>query len=108
MKAHRTGSIGNRSVVFLIAFLLKVGSKSPAMSPTARTGGRLHASVREGEGEDVSTYGSAAAPRRYVETYWREPTLRSALTDAGWIVSEIRRCVGKPHDRWLSVRATRA
>lgn len=84
------------------------GTVLARLAEATRTGGRLHASVREGEGEDVSTHGSAAAPRRYVETYWREPTLRSALTDAGWIVSEIRRCVGKPHDRWLSVRATRA
>lgn len=84
------------------------GTVLARLAEGTRTGGRLHASVREGEGEDVSTHGSAAAPRRYVETYWREPTLRSALTDAGWIVSEIRRCVGKPHDRWLSVRATRA
>ena len=53
------------------------------MAEATRTGGRLHLSVREGDGEDVSTHGSAAAPRRYVETYWREPALRSALTDAG-------------------------
>jgi hypothetical protein len=77
------------------------------LAEATRAGGRLHASVREGDGEDVSTHGSAA-PRRYVETYWREPALRSALTDAGWIVSEVRRCVGRPGDRWLSVRASRA
>lgn len=78
------------------------------LAEATRTGGRLHASVREGDGEDVSTRGNAASPRRYFETYWRESALRSALTDAGWIVSEVRRCVGKPHDRWLSVRASRA
>ena len=78
------------------------------LAEATRAGGRLHASVREGDGEDVSTRGSASAPRRYVETYWREPALRSALTDAGWIVSEIRRCVGSPNDWWLSVRASRA
>lgn len=61
------------------------------LAEATRTGGRLHASVREGEGEDVSTHGSAAARRRYVQTYWREPALRSALTDAGWIVSDVRR-----------------
>ncbi|WP_259664001.1 hypothetical protein [Rhizobium bangladeshense] len=72
------------------------------------TGGGCHASVREGDGEDVCSHGGAEAPRRYVETYWREPALRSVLTDAGWIVSEIRRCIGKPNDRWLSVRASRA
>jgi SAM-dependent methyltransferase len=78
------------------------------LAAATRTGGRLHVSVREGDGEDVSTHGSAAAPRRYVETYWREPALRSALTDAGWVVSEVRRCTGKPDDPWLSVRASRA
>ncbi|CDZ42160.1 bifunctional 2-polyprenyl-6-hydroxyphenol methylase/3-demethylubiquinol 3-O-methyltransferase UbiG [Neorhizobium galegae] len=78
------------------------------LAKATRTGGRLHASVREGDGDDVSTHGSAAAPRRYVETYWREPALRSTLTDAGWIVSELRHCVGSPNDRWLSVRASRA
>jgi SAM-dependent methyltransferase len=78
------------------------------LAEATRTGGRLHVSVREGDGEKVSTHGSAAAPRRYVETYWREPALRSALTDAGWRVSEVRRCIGKPDDRWLSVRAHRA
>lgn len=78
------------------------------LAEATRTGGRLHASVRDGDGEDVSTHGDDAAPRRYAETYWREPALRSALTDAGWVVSEIRRCMGKPDDWWLSVRASRA
>ncbi|MBB4483321.1 class I SAM-dependent methyltransferase [Rhizobium etli] len=78
------------------------------LAEATRFGGRLHVSVREGDGEDVSTHGSAAAPRRYVETYWREPALRSALTNADWIVSDISRYVGRPHDRWLSVRASRA
>lgn len=78
------------------------------LAEATRTGGRLHISVREGDGEDVSIRGSAAAPRRYVETYWREPALRSALTDTGWIVTELRRCVGRPNDQWLSVRASRA
>ncbi|MEQ8751323.1 MAG: hypothetical protein RIC52_16275, partial [Amphiplicatus sp.] len=72
-----------------------------------RTGGPLHVSVRDGDGEDVTTHGGAA-PRRYVETYWREPALRSALADAGWIVSGIRRYVGRSDDWWLSVRASRA
>jgi SAM-dependent methyltransferase len=85
-----------------------LGTVLGRLAAATRTGGRLHASVREGDGEGVSTHGSAAAPRRYIETYWREPALRSVLTDAGWIVSEIRRCVGRPDDRWLSVRAGRA
>ena len=77
------------------------------LAEATRTGGRLHASVREGEGEDVSR-GSGAASRCYVETYWRESALRSALADAGWIVSGVRRCIGRPDDWWLSVRASRA
>jgi len=78
------------------------------LANATRKGGRLHASVREGDGEDVSTHGSATDPRRYAETYWREPALRSVLADAGWVVSEIRRYVGRPGDIWLSVRAGRA
>jgi SAM-dependent methyltransferase len=86
-----------------------LGTVLGRLAEATRTDGQLHASVREGDGDDVSTTpGSAAAPRRYVETYWREPALRSALTDAGWIVSEVRRCIGRPDDRWLSVRARRA
>jgi SAM-dependent methyltransferase len=78
------------------------------LADATRKGGRLHASLREGDGEDVSTHGSATEPRRYVETYWREPALRAVLADAGWTVSEIRHCVGRPGDTWLSVRASRA
>jgi len=77
------------------------------LAKATRTGGRLHASVREGDGEEVSTHGGGATPRRYVETYWREPALRAVHADAGWIVGEVRRYVGRPDDRWLSVRATR-
>lgn len=77
------------------------------LAAATRTGGRLHASVREGDGEDVTVDGSAAAPLRYVETHWREPALGSALAAAGWIVDEIRCCSGRPGDHWLSVRASR-
>jgi SAM-dependent methyltransferase len=85
-----------------------LGTVLRRLADATRTGGRLHASVRDGDGEDDSTHGSAVAPRRYVETYWREAALRSVLTDAGWVVSEIRRCMGRPDDWWLSVRASRA
>lgn len=84
-----------------------LGTVLGRLAEATRPGGRLHASVREGDGDDVSTHGSAAAPRRYVETYWREPALRSALENAGWAVSEIRRYTGRPDDHWLSVRASR-
>lgn len=77
------------------------------LAEATRAGGRLHASVRDGDGERAFTYGSAAVPRRYAETFWREGELRSALTDAGWTVSEVRRCMGRPDDWWLSVRASR-
>jgi SAM-dependent methyltransferase len=85
-----------------------LGTVLGRLAEATRTGGRLHVSVREGDGAEVSTHGSAEAPRRYVETYWREPALRSAFTDAGWIVSDICQYIGKPEDRWLSVRAGRA
>jgi len=78
------------------------------LAGATRAGGPLHVSVRDGDGEDVSTHGDAEAPRRYVETYWREPALRSVLAGAGWVVSEVRRYVGRPDDPWLSVRARRA
>jgi SAM-dependent methyltransferase len=83
------------------------GTVLERLAGATRTGGRLHVSVREGDGEKISIEGSAAAPRRYVETCWREPALRSAVTDAGWKVDAIRRCIGRPGDRWLSVRASR-
>lgn len=73
------------------------------LAAATRSGGRLHASVRDGDGEHVSAEGSL----RYTETYWREPALRSVLVDAGWVVDEIRRCTGRPGDHWLSVRARR-
>jgi SAM-dependent methyltransferase len=85
-----------------------LGAVLGRLAAATRAGGPLHVSVREGDGEDVSAHGGAAAPRRYVETYWREPALRSVLADAGWTVSEVRRYIGRPDDRWLSVRATRA
>lgn len=77
------------------------------LAAATRSGGPLHVSVRDGDGEDVTAHGGAAAPRRYAETYWREPALRAALESAGWRVSLIRRCMGRPDDWWLSVRARR-
>lgn len=85
-----------------------LGTVLGRLAAATRPDGRLHASVREGDGEDVSCEEGGATPRRYVETYWREPALRSTVTDAGWIVGEVRRYVGRPGDLWLSIRATRA
>jgi cyclopropane fatty-acyl-phospholipid synthase-like methyltransferase len=73
------------------------------LAEATRRGGPIHVSVREGDGEEVSTRGS----HRFVETYWREPALRDALTRAGWTVSDVLRYVGRPGDQWLSVRASR-
>jgi SAM-dependent methyltransferase len=84
------------------------GTVAGRLASATRQGGPLHVSVRDGDGDEVSTRDDATAPRRYVETYWREPALTSALTDAGWIVSEVRRYTGRPGDLWLSVRASRA
>ena len=78
------------------------------LAEATRTGGCLHVSVRDGDGEEVAIRGNAATPRRYFETYWREPALRSALADAGWVVGEVFRYIGRPEDRWLSARASRA
>lgn len=85
-----------------------LGTVLRRLAEATRTSGRLHVSVREGDGAHMTTYGEAAAPRRYVETYWREPALRRVHQEAGWAVNEIRRVAGKPDDCWLSVRAERA
>ncbi|HEY0628275.1 MAG TPA: class I SAM-dependent methyltransferase [Sphingomicrobium sp.] len=77
------------------------------LAAATRVGGQLHASVRDGDGEKVSFHGETP-PRRYVETYWREPALRTAVTQAGWIVDDICRYMGRPDDYWLSIRASRA
>lgn len=84
-------------------FVTVVGRLAEAVRP----GGRLHVSVRDGDGEEVTTQRDGAAPRRYFETYWREHALRSALEGAGWTVEAVRRCMGRPDDWWLSVRASR-
>lgn len=80
-----------------------LGTVLGRLAGATRTGGRLHVSVRDGDGERISEDGG----RRYVETCWREPALRSAVTGAGWIVDAIHHCTGRPGDRWLSVRARR-
>lgn len=78
------------------------------LAKVTRSGGPLHVSVRDGDGEEDSAHGDGVAQRRCLETYWREPALHSELTGARWIVSEITRCIGRPNDHWLSVRASRA
>jgi SAM-dependent methyltransferase len=85
-----------------------LGTVLRRLAEVARTDGPLHVSVREGDGVDVTTHASASGTRRYVETYWREPALRFALANAGWIVSDVRQSIGRPGDQWLSARAGRA
>ena len=75
------------------------------LAKATRTGGRIHASFKEGEGEKRSTYGTRDAPRRYTDTLWREPDLRSEFSSAGWVVDEVGR---QGEKRWLAVRAHRA
>ena len=75
------------------------------LGAATRRGGRLQVSVRDGDGESVSTHGDSAHGQRYVETYWREPALRSTVTVAGWTIDDVCRYEGRPNDWWLSVRA---
>lgn len=84
-----------------------LGAVLRRLAEATRAGGQLHASVRDGDGEEVSFHGEMAE-RRYAETYWREPALRSVVTEAGWIADDIRRRTGRPDDPWLIVRARRA
>jgi SAM-dependent methyltransferase len=74
------------------------------LAAATRSGGRIHASFKEGEGEERSTFGSADAPRCYTDTLWQEPDLRSQFASAGWIVDEVGRHGDKP---WLAVRGHR-
>lgn len=70
-----------------------------------REGGRLHLSLKEGDGEGWSTHGAVAQPRFF--TYWREGPLRAALADAGWAVDRLERRAGLRADRWLVVAGVR-
>jgi SAM-dependent methyltransferase len=74
------------------------------LAKATRSGGRIHASFKEGDGEECSTYGAPDAPRRYTDTLWREPDLRSEFSSAGWVVDEVGRHGEKP---WLAVRGHR-
>ena len=74
------------------------------LAKVTRPGGRIHASFKEGDGEERSNYGTADAPRRYTDTLWREPDLRSEFSSAGWVVDEVGRHGEKP---WLAVRGHR-
>jgi SAM-dependent methyltransferase len=81
----------------LVTVLARLGAAT-------RSGGRIHASFKEGDGEDRSTSGTPDAPRRYTDTLWRAADLRLQFTAAGWVVDGIG-----PHGAtpWLAVRAHR-
>jgi hypothetical protein len=68
-----------------------------------RSGGLLHLTLKEGDGERWSTHGDVAAPRWF--TYWREEPLRDALVGAGWSVEHLGR--HEADEGWLEALATR-
>ncbi len=79
------------------------------LAAVTRPGGTLHMTLKEGDGAGWSVHGHVGAPRFF--TYWREDPLRAHLTEAGWVVDEVRRGDSTPVDRpsepWLVVFATR-
>jgi SAM-dependent methyltransferase len=74
------------------------------LAAATRSGGRIHASFKDGDGEIQSTAGTPDAPQRYTDTLWREPDLRGQFTAAGWVVDEVGTHGNAP---WLAVRGHR-
>lgn len=74
------------------------------LAKVTRSGGRIHASLKEGDGEVRSTSGTPATPLHYTETLWREPDLRAQSSAAGWVVDKVGTHGDKP---WLAVRGHR-
>ena len=74
------------------------------LAEATRSGGRIHASFKEGEGEVRLTAGTPDAPQRYTDTLWRESDLRAQFAAAGWVVDEVGSHGDKP---WLAVRGHR-
>jgi SAM-dependent methyltransferase len=75
------------------------------LAEVTRPGGRLVASLKEGDGDLVSTHGHVAAPRHF--TLWREDALRAVVEGAGWSVETVGRSTGRHGEPWLDVRGTR-
>ncbi len=75
------------------------------LAEVTRARGRLHLSLKEGEGQAWSVHGQVAGPRRF--TYWLEEPLREVLAAAGWQVDSVGRSPGRDGERWLEVRAGR-
>jgi SAM-dependent methyltransferase len=70
-----------------------------------RSGGGLHVSVAEGDGEGFEVASNYASERRRWFTYTTEADLTRLLVLAGFAVNRIRRV--RTHRAWLSVDATR-
>ncbi len=76
------------------------------LAAATRSGGRLHLSLKAGDGETTSVHGSIESPRHVV--HWREEPLRAVLETAGWIPEQVRHVTGqKSAQPWLDVRAAR-
>jgi SAM-dependent methyltransferase len=75
------------------------------LARATRPGGPLAVWLKEGDGEEWSVHGQVRAPRRYV--YWREPALRTVLSDAGWRVDHVAHGLGSTGEGSLTVRAVR-
>ena len=73
------------------------------LAEATRSGGRIHASFKEGDDEVRSTSGTVHAGD-YTETLWRKPALRSQFAAAGWVVDEVGSRGDQP---WLAVRGHR-
>jgi SAM-dependent methyltransferase len=73
------------------------------LARATRSGGRIHASFKEGDGEVRST-STTDARRRYTETMWRVPDLRSQFMAADWVVDHVGSHGDTP---WLAVRGHR-
>jgi SAM-dependent methyltransferase len=74
------------------------------LADVTRPGGRIAASLKQGDGEIRSTFGPPDALRHYTETLWQEPHLREQFTAAGWVVDEVGVHGDTP---WLAVRGHR-
>ncbi|MCY7394982.1 MAG: methyltransferase type 12 [Nocardioides sp.] len=75
------------------------------LAAATRAGGVLMMSLKQGDGEAWSTHGTVGTPRRF--TYWREPALRTVLSDVGWQADEMLTDPGLRGESWLLLRARR-
>lgn len=74
------------------------------LAAATRSGGRIHASFKDGDGEIRLDSDTPGSPPRYTDTLWREPDLRAQFAAAGWVVDEVGSHGSQP---WLAVRGHR-